>query len=95
MEEKKELVKERRTVLRSPADFMSSEDWAKWRRNLLKYTAVYLAAFFGQLMLGVEPKAASLVALTALYGALADFFNKYKSESVILTEPTEPTEKPE
>ena len=93
MEETKGLIKERRTVLISPANFMSSEDWAKWRMNLLKYSAVFLAAFFGQLALGVDPKAASLTALAAVYAAAADWFGKYKATTVKLAEPLEPPTK--
>lgn len=92
MEEEKGLFKERRTVLRSPANFLSSEDWAKWRWNLLKYSSIFLAAFFAQLALGVDPKAASLTALAAVYAAAADLFGKYKSESVTLSEPGEKPE---
>lgn len=52
------------------------ELWIKWGKNLIKFTAPTLALFFTQLAMGVEPKAAGLVALFALYAALADFFKK-------------------
>lgn len=48
----------------------------KWATNLLKFTAPALAIFFTQLALKVDYKAAFLVALLALYGALADYFKK-------------------
>lgn len=48
----------------------------KWLINLLKFTAPSLAVFFGQLALGVDWKAAGLVALLALYGAISDYLKK-------------------
>ena len=48
----------------------------KFLLNLIKYTAPCLAVFFGQLALGVEPKAAGLVALYTLYALLSDYFKK-------------------
>lgn len=48
----------------------------KWGKNLLKFTAPTLVVFFAQLATGVEWEAAFLVALLALYGALADYFKK-------------------
>jgi len=48
----------------------------KFLMNLLKFTAPVLAIFFAQLGMGVDIKAAGLVALFALYGILADYFKK-------------------
>ena len=50
----------------------------KWGINLLKFTAPALAAFFGQLALGVEIKAAALFGVTIIWGILADAFKKLK-----------------
>jgi len=50
----------------------------KWGINLLKFTAPILAVFFGLLAQEVPIEKAWLVALLALYGALADFFKKFK-----------------
>ena len=50
----------------------------KWLVNLLKFTAPALGAFFGQLALGVELKAAALFGIVILWGVLADFFKKMK-----------------
>lgn len=55
---------------------MPKFQWQAWAKNILKFTAPALAVFFGQLALGVEPKAAALVALLGLYGALSDLFKK-------------------
>ncbi len=57
---------------------LNKTDLIRWANNLLKFTAPTLAIFFGQLAIGVEPKAAALVALLGLYGALSDLFSKYK-----------------
>jgi len=54
------------------------ENFKKWGLNLLKFTAPVLAIFFFQLSQGVEFNSAGLLALFALYGALADFFKKMK-----------------
>lgn len=55
---------------------MPNEQWKAWAKNLLKFTAPALAVFFGQLALGVDPRAALAVALLALYGAASDLFKK-------------------
>jgi hypothetical protein len=81
-----EEVKERRTVIISPANYLSREDLHKWAKNILWFTAPAVAIFFAQLAMGVEPKAAATVALLAFYGIVADFFKKYKSETVRLSE---------
>ncbi len=60
----------------SRAGFLNKEDLKRMGWNLLKFTAPALGVFFAQLALGVEAKAAALVALLALYGALADYFKK-------------------
>lgn len=57
---------------------LDPEQAKKWGWNLLRFTAPALAIFFAQLALGVDPRAAALVALLALYGAGADFFKKLK-----------------
>lgn len=48
----------------------------KFLTNLLKFTAPVLGIFFAQLAMGVDIKAAGLVALFALYGIIADYFKK-------------------
>ena len=50
----------------------------KFVKNLWKFTAVYLAALFGQMALGVTIQQASVIALAILYGALQDYFSKVK-----------------
>lgn len=55
---------------------LPAEQWRAWAKNLLKFTAPFLAVFFAQLALGVEPKAAALVALVSFYAVLADLFKK-------------------
>ena len=50
----------------------------KFLNNLWKFSAVFLAAFFGQLALGVTFKQAIPFALVILYAALSDFFKKAK-----------------
>ena len=57
---------------------LTEADLKKWTGNILKFTAPALAVFFGQLALDVPAKEASLVALLALYGLLADYFKKLK-----------------
>jgi len=48
----------------------------KWGKNLLIFTAPALAAFFGQLALGIEWRASALFGIIILYGALSDLFKK-------------------
>ena len=55
---------------------LSNRQYKKWAMNLLKFTAPALAIFFGQLATGVDFKSAFLVALYALYGAIADYMKK-------------------
>lgn len=55
---------------------MPKDQYKAWAKNLLKFTAPALAVFFGQLALGVDPRAALAVAILALYGALSDLFKK-------------------
>ncbi len=52
------------------------EGLKKWGWNLLKFSAPILGILFFQLSQGVEWKSAGLLALFALYGALADLFKK-------------------
>lgn len=49
-------------------------------KNLLKFTLPILSIFFFQLSIGVDWRAASLVALYALYGFVSDFLKKYSEE---------------
>lgn len=55
---------------------LNSEEIKKYLINTLKFTAPSLAVFFGQLKLGVDWRAAGLVALLTLYGNLSDLFTK-------------------
>ena len=57
---------------------LSNEQAKKWGVNLLKFTAPALGIFFSQLALKVDPRAAAMVALLALYGAIADYLKKLK-----------------
>lgn len=55
---------------------MTRENQIAWMKNGIKFVAPTIAIFFTQLALGVEFKAAFLVALLGLYQSLADFFKK-------------------
>jgi hypothetical protein len=61
---------------------LTKEDLKAWSINLLKFTAPMFAVFFLQLANGVEPQQAWPVALVALYGALANLFSKWSTETV-------------
>lgn len=63
----------------SPAGKLNLADLQAMGWNILKFTAPVLGIFFAQLAMGVEWKAAGLVALFALYGLLADYFKKLNS----------------
>lgn len=52
----------------------------KFFKNILKFTAPALAVFFTQLAMGVQWKAALLVAALTLYGLLADLFKRLEIE---------------
>jgi hypothetical protein len=55
---------------------LSKAQRSKFLDNLWKFSAVFLAALFGQLALGVTFKQAVPFALAILYGAFADYFKK-------------------
>lgn len=55
---------------------LNKEEGKKYLINTVRFTAPALAVLFGQLAMGVEWKAAGLVALLALYGNLSDYFKK-------------------
>ncbi len=55
---------------------LTSNQWKRWGRNLLFFSAPALAVFFGQLSTGVNWKVAGAVAVLALYGALSDLLKK-------------------
>ncbi|MCP3681697.1 MAG: hypothetical protein GY861_03310 [bacterium] len=57
---------------------MTKRNKEKFLKNLKKYTAPGLAAFFGQLALGVPLKAAALFALYVFYAGASDYFSKIK-----------------
>ena len=76
-------IRERRTVTIIPAGTLSPVLLKKWGLNLLKFSAPFLAVFFGQLALGVDWRAAGLVALVTVYGALADLFGKISNEQIL------------
>ena len=59
---------------------LTNEQYKKWALNLLKFTAPALAVFFGQLATGIDFRAAGLVALLALYGAIADYMKKLSNK---------------
>ena len=56
---------------------MNNSEWKAYLRNTLKFTAPSLAVFFGQLALGIDWRAAILLALLTLYTNLSDFFKKF------------------
>lgn len=49
-------------------------------KNILKFTLPILSIFFFQMSVGVDWRAASLVALYALYGFVSDYLKKYSEE---------------
>lgn len=59
---------------------LNKEETKKWLWNILLFTSPILGVFFFQLSIGVEAKKASLVALLALWGLLADYFKKLKKK---------------
>lgn len=61
----------------SPQGKVNMADLKRWGWNALKFSAPALTVFFVQLHMGVEWKAAFLVALLTLYGLLADLFSKF------------------
>lgn len=73
-------------VIKPPSDGLSSDQWQGFIKNLIYFTTPVLGVFFAQLALGIEYRAAGLVALIALYGALADFFKKYNDNKPYLRE---------
>ncbi len=60
--------------------FDNQELLQKWLKNFVIFTAPALAIFFAQLASGVEWRVAGMVALLALYGLLADYFKKLKTD---------------
>lgn len=60
----------------SPVGKLNKEDLKKMGWNLVIFVAPTLGIFFAQLAIGVDWKAAMLVASLALYQTLADFFKK-------------------
>lgn len=63
-------------VEKSISGELNKTEWKAYLLNTLKYTAPFMAVFFGQLALGVDWKIASSVALVALYANLSDYFKK-------------------
>lgn len=64
------------TVMVAPQGKMSKADLQSYGVNFIKFVAPTLAIFFAQLALGVDYRAAALVALFALYQSASDFFSK-------------------
>ena len=71
---KSELVKE--TTMVAPQGLMSKADWKSYAKNFIRFVAPTLSIFFAQLALGVDSKAAALVALLAFYQSASDLFGK-------------------
>lgn len=63
----------------SPKGKINIADLKKIGLNAIVFSAPALVVFFSQLSMGVEPKAALLVALLIFWGLLADFFKKLKN----------------
>ncbi|MHA1400165.1 MAG: hypothetical protein ACTSQE_07435 [Candidatus Heimdallarchaeaceae archaeon] len=57
---------------------MTKKNRKKFANNLFRFTAPIVAVLFGQLASGVDFKAASLVAIYALYSAISDYMSKVK-----------------
>ena len=57
---------------------MTKTQQKKFLKNVVKFTFPALGVFFAQLALQVPFREASLVALLALFGLLADFFKRAK-----------------
>lgn len=64
----------------SPVGKLNIGDLKKMGFNALVFSAPVLAVFFAQLQMGVDLKAASLVAAAVLYGLLADYFKKLNNK---------------
>lgn len=73
-------------VVKPPSEGLSSDQWRGFLMNLLRFTTPVLGVFFAQLALGVDYRTAGLVALVALYGALADYFKKFNDNTPYLRE---------
>lgn len=63
-------------IEKSVSGELNKLEWKQYLINTLRFTAPTLAVFFGQLAVGVDWRAASAVALLALYGNLSDYFKK-------------------
>lgn len=57
---------------------LSKEEGKKFLKNIAKFTAPALAAFFGQLAMGVSFKQSIPFATVIFWGLLADYFKKMK-----------------
>ncbi len=64
------------TQLNSPKGKLNIEDLKALGWNVIKYTAPVTAIFFAQLSMGINWRAAGLVALYALYALVSDFLKK-------------------
>ena len=60
---------------------LNKTEWKQYLKNTLMFTAPGLAAFFGQLALGVDWRAAGLFASFVLYANLSDYFKKLNQGS--------------
>ena len=56
---------------------MTKDQIKRIAKNALIFTSPIIAAYFGQLALGVSFRDALPVALVAAYGVVADIFRKY------------------
>ena len=57
---------------------INEEEYRKFLKNLVVFTAPALGIFFYQLSQGVPPEEAKWIGVFALYGLLADYFTKLK-----------------
>lgn len=79
-----------RTIRISTAGQMTPEDWEKWKANFWKYVAPTLSIFFGQLALGVDWRAAGMVAMFAIYQSLSDYLGKKNGQQIYVEPPETP-----
>lgn len=73
-------------VVKPVSGRLSSDQKQAILQALKKYVAPTLGIFFAQLALGVDLKAASLVALNALYQAASSYFSKLNDDTAYLRE---------
>ena len=68
-------------IVVSNKEELVKQDWVAIAKNVARFTMPVLAIFFSQLAMGVEFRAAALVALYAFYSLVSDVMKKWSSET--------------